>query len=238
MFIIMILFSILSDGGPIYAETNTNFWIVEPYNAISSLAYLLPVIFWLVKLKGNFRTYPFLISCLPLLAAGGIGSTLYHAFRSSPFLLFLDVFPIALVTLMVSVYFWIKILPKWWHIFLILIPFFLSRYFIFRYISGGHAMGFNADRQTAINISYFISGVMIFLPAVILIVRDRFNHFLPLVISCVLFILGLIFREVDSWNLSVFPMGAHWLWHISTAAGAWLLGDYLYMLRQDEMHHK
>jgi hemolysin III len=228
------LSEVLPDGGPIYSETNTHFLIVEPFNAISSLAYLIPALYWFIKLKGDYKDYPFLISCLPFLVLGGIGSTFYHAFRTSSFLLFLDVFPVAIVTFMVSVYFWIKIFKKWWYVFLVIIPFILARYFVFKVLSLQTDLGFNATRQTAINISYFISGVMIFLPALILLIKTSFKNFLPLTTSCVLFILGLFFREMDTWNV-VLPMGTHWLWHISTAAGGYFLGEYLFRLRNSEM---
>jgi len=231
----LLLNEVLADGGPIYSETNTKFFIVEPYNAISSLAYLFPAFYWFVKLKGDYKKYPFLIACLPLLLLGGIGSTLYHAFRTSSFLLFLDVFPVAIVTFMVSIYFWVKILKRWWYVFFVIIPFIFARYFVFTILSSHTDFGFNATRQTAINISYFISGVMIFLPALILLLKNRFKNFIPLVTSCVLFILGLLFREIDTWN-SILPMGTHWLWHISTAAGGYFLGEYLFKLRSLEMH--
>lgn len=230
-----LLFQPLPDGGPLYAETNMHSFIAEPFNAISSLAYLIPAIFWMLRVKSSMKDFPFLVSCLPFLVAGGIGSTLYHAFRTSPYLLMMDVLPIAIVTLMVSIYFWIKVLNKWWQVFFILVPFMFSRFFIFRFISSGEIPELQVDRQTAINISYFISGVMIFLPAMILIFRKKFLHSFPLVASCLLFILGLTFRETDSWQIASMPMGTHWLWHVSTAAGCWFLGEYLYLLRRDEV---
>lgn len=229
------LLQILPDGGPLYAETNIHSWIAEPYNALSSLAYLFPAFFWIIRLKGNYKNFSFLSSCLPFLIAGGIGSTLYHAFRTSPYLLLMDVLPIAIVTLMVSIYFWVKVFNKWWQVFFILIPFFLSRYFVYKFISSGDGLSdYPVQRQTVINISYFISGIMIFLPALILIFRNNFRHYFSLVVSCLFFMLGLGFRETDSWGIMAMPMGTHWLWHISTAMGCWFLGAYLYLLRKDE----
>ncbi|MBX9853456.1 MAG: hypothetical protein K2X86_17055 [Cytophagaceae bacterium] len=228
---------IIPDGGPVYAETDLSHMIAEPYNAISSLAYCISALYWFIKLKGKYRNYSFLTFCLPLLVLGGLGSTFYHAFRISPWLLFMDVFPIAVLTLMVSIYFWIKILPKWWYVFFILIPFAVSRYIIFHKLSSsaGGVFLLEMDRQTTINASYLMSGVMIFLPAMILLYKQRFTDAFHIVISCVLFILGLIFRETDTWEIQWLPIGTHWLWHISTATGSYFLGEYLYRLRDREL---
>lgn len=232
---IFLILQSLSDGGPAYAETNTDSWIVEPFNATSSLSYLVPALYWILKLKGRYKEFLFLSSCIPFLILGGIGSTLYHAFRSSAFLLYLDVLPILILTLMVSIYFWIKILPKFWHIIFILVPFFLLRYFIYTIFKTGIFMGQEVEMQRLINVSYFLSGTMIFLPALILMIKLKFQNALYLLLSCLLLILGLLFRELDSWKFSFLSMGTHWLWHISTAAGSWFLGKYLYSFREKEI---
>lgn len=232
---IFLLIQQLPDGGPVYAETNTDVWIVEPFNALSSLAYLVPAIFWALRLKGKFKQFSFLFTCLPFLLLGGIGSALYHAFRSSAFLLYMDVLPIAILTFMVSIYFWIKILPKLWHIVFILIPFILVRYIIYSILSSGAFRGKVIEGQMIINISYFISGLMIFLPAILILIKSKFHDGLFIVISCVLFMVGLLFREMDLWGLLIFPLGTHWLWHIATAAGSWFLGEYLYRYRKREI---
>ncbi|MEO1655950.1 MAG: hypothetical protein AAFU64_20580, partial [Bacteroidota bacterium] len=96
------LLIVLPDGGPIYAETNLQHMFVEPWNAISSLSFFIPVFYWAGTLIKKYRSYPFLSFCIPLMALGGLGSTLYHAFRNSYFLLLLDVMPILLLTLAVS----------------------------------------------------------------------------------------------------------------------------------------
>lgn len=232
---ILLVSSLLNDGGPLYSETDTSYFIVEPFNALSSLAYLIPAVYWMRRLKGRYGEYSFFTSCLPFLVLGGIGSTLYHAFRNSPYLLYLDVLPIAVVTLMVSIYFWIKVLPKRWQIVFVLVPFFLIRYFVHTSLASGRYSGSEVSVQTIINISYFITGTMIFLPALLLMIRLKFRYATYVVLSCLLFMLGLFFREADTWDYSVFPMGTHWLWHISTAAGTWVLGFFLFKLRKQEL---
>lgn len=227
----------LPDGGPFYTETNMRFLIVEPFNAISSIAYLIPAIYWGVKLKGRYKHFAFLALCLPFLFLGGVGSTLYHAFRNSTYLLFMDVFPIMIVTILVSVYFWIKILPKWYYVVLVLLPFAIARYLMYSILSSGSFQGERVSTQTAINITYFITGVMIFAPALILMIRQKFKNAIYIVVSCLFFMLGLFFREADSWCVNWLSMGTHWLWHISTAVGTWILGVYLYRLRRQEIEN-
>ena len=107
----------LSDGGPIYTETNPDHWIVEPWNAISSLMIVIPAIIWLFKIRGQFKDYRFLIFAIPLMVLGGTGSTLFHAFRVSQFFLFMDVLPTAILTLSLSIYFWVKVFKRWWYVF-------------------------------------------------------------------------------------------------------------------------
>ena len=224
--LIMNLFNVLNiqmpDGGPLYAETNLNNIIAEPWNALSSLAFLIPVIYWSIRLKGKYKKYPFLSLCLPLLFLGGIGSTLFHAFRTSRYLLYMDVLPIVLLTLIVSIYFWYKILSKTWMALLIVTLFVVLQFLLpkeYLNLRGHHA----------VNVSYFIRGFMIFLPALIMLMRSRFFGLKYLLAACLLFIISLLFRFLDTSHPSLLPMGTHWLWHVTGAAGSWLLGNYLYI---------
>ena len=214
----------MPDGGPVYAETNLQHLIAEPWNAISSLAFLIPVIYWSIRLKGKYKEYPFLTLCLPLLFAGGLGSTLFHAFRSSRYLLLMDVLPIAILTLLVSIYFWYKILPKTWMVGLIIFLSIAVRFLFFR------LKIFHLEGHMAVNVSYFITGFMIFLPALVLLIKSKFIGFGHLLTACLLFMISLTFRQLDTSQPTLLPMGTHWLWHVTGAAGSWLLGSYLYII--------
>src|SRR5690349_15240074 len=75
----------LPDGGPRYKETPpdpTLVSVAEPYNAVTAALFLVIVLAWGWRLWGRFGRYPFLAACGPILLAGGIGGTLYHAFRT------------------------------------------------------------------------------------------------------------------------------------------------------------
>lgn len=213
-------FPTVLDGGPIYAETNPDWIIMEPWNAISSLAFLVPVVFWFLRIKGHYKEYFFLTLCMALLFLGGIGSTLYHAFRTSWFLFMLDVMPIQVLTLLVSGYFWIKILTRWYYIFPVLIPFVAVRFAVF----------YVFDSFYAVNAAYFFTGVMMFLPALILLIKTKFKHFKVLLIGALLFSISLTFRHIDNEITFLFPMGTHWLWHVFGAIGSGYLGGYLFRI--------
>ncbi|MEO1255387.1 MAG: hypothetical protein AAFY41_10960 [Bacteroidota bacterium] len=213
------------DGGPVYAETDLNLFISEPWNAISSLAIALPSVYWAIKLKWNFRDYGFLFFLMPLLFLGGIGSTLYHAFRSSRFLLWMDVLPTAIVTLSVGIYFWNKILPKKWQVATVIIPVTLLRFAIYQYIDG----------QFAINLSYFITGSLIFSPVLLYLFKNNWKYAFPIILSIFFLSISLVFRRIDFSVAEIIPIGSHFLWHIFSGFGAFYMAKYLFLIRRDEL---
>lgn len=208
----------LADGGPVYQETDLGRMIVEPWNAVSSLLYLVPVIYFLIRLRGHYREFAFLVYfCSPLLAIGGMGSALFHGLRAYPFFLYMDFVPIAVLTLGVSIYFWVKVLPRWWYVLVIIAASMALRF-----------IGFSIDRgQLAINLSYLNTGLMIFIPALIYLFRTRFFAVKHLIWAIIFFGMSLMFRVLDHEETIVLVMGTHWLWHLFSAAGALMLGQYL-----------
>lgn len=208
----------LPDGGQVYAETNLKNFIAEPWNAVTSLAFLIPAFFWIVRLKNQYGKYKFLTFCIPLLIAGGLGSTLFHAFRVSKYLLMLDYLPIFILTAAVSIFLWKKVVLKWAYLLMIALPILAIRVFLSDFFSPHEAM----------NISYFITGTLIFLPALILLFKTRFAGLSDFLLSLVCFSLSLLFRKIDTQSVSYLPMGTHWLWHLLGAAGSFFLSQYLY----------
>jgi len=212
----------LADGGPLYFETDFDHLIVEPWNAFSSLTFLIPVFYLLWKLRGHFRENTFLVFwAAPLMAIGGIGSTIYHAFRASQFFLFMDFVPIALLTISVSIYLWLKVLPHWAWVVIIILASIGLRFFAFGIFDG----------SARINSSYFITGVMIFTPALIFLIRTKFFEVHQLLWSGAFLILALFFRYADDFSPPLLPNGTHWLWHVCTSAGAIFLANYLMKIR-------
>lgn len=217
--------AVLPDGGPVYAETDLSRFIAEPWNAISSLAIIIPAVYFFVKISPQFRTYAFLSYCIPLLFLGGTGSTLFHAFRVSKYFLFLDFMPIILLSLSISIYFWVKVLKPWWWVFIIVPPFIIARFLVFEFVEPPHS----------VNISYFISGVMILLPGILLLYKTHFKHGLQLLLAAIFFIASLLFRYSDIGASGLLYMGTHWLWHVFSAAGAFFVGNYIYIMKKERV---
>ncbi len=216
------------DGGPIYAETDLTSFISEPWNALSSLAIALPSLYWAFRLRWNFRDYGFLYFLMPLLFLGGVGSTLYHAFRSSRLLLLMDVVPTAIVTFSVGVYFWAKVLPRKWQVVSVIVPITFLRFAIFEYF----------DVQFAINLSYFITGSLIFSPVLIYLFKNNRRHVFPIILSGLFLSVSLLFRRMDFYAAEFISIGSHFLWHIFSGFGAFYLAKYLYLIRKDELEMK
>lgn len=213
----------LPDGGTVYRETDTSRFIVEPWNAVSSLFILLPAVYWAIKIRGRYKEYPFITFCIPLLFLGGLGSTLFHAFRSSRLLLLLDITPTAILTLALAIYFWVKVLPRWWWAVPIIGGSLLARLWFY-----------NLPTQAGTNASYAISGSLIFIPTLLLLYQTRLAASQHIFTSLLFFCLALFFRYSDSIEQSFLPMGTHFLWHICTGIGAFFLAEYLYKLHLDD----
>jgi len=100
----------LRDGGPRYTETPADPYaadapyVAEPWNAVTASFFVFIAIAWLWRLRGRYRQFPFLLGCLPILLAGGVGGTLYHGLRTERFYFLLDVIPIQLLALGGSVF--------------------------------------------------------------------------------------------------------------------------------------
>lgn len=216
----------ITDGGPWYAETHiTDNLIVEPWNAFSSLAIAAPAIYYLWKIRKAPLQYGFLLAAIPFLFMNGLGSTLFHGLRSSRMFLLMDFMPALFLTLMITVYFWAKVLPKWWMGFIAVTPVFLLRFGVIDLIPG----------QGGINTSYMISGVAFLLPVFLILRKHQFKKSWNIIAGALCFVLAIYFRQVDKEFTHIVAFGTHFLWHIFTGIGAFLLADYLYFLRTKEL---
>lgn len=158
--------------------------------------------------------------CVPLLILGGLGSTFFHAFRSSYWLLWMDFYPIMVLSFSVSIYFFYKVTARLWLSILVVIgAFFLRKLALVSF-----------PNHTAINIAYVVTGSSIFVPSLLLVLKTQLYKALQLMIAIVLFALSLFFREIDAWDIHLLPMGTHFIWHICSAAGAFFLAEYIYWI--------
>jgi hypothetical protein len=216
------------DSGPLYHEFHAEAWIKEPWNAISSLFFLVPVIFWLWKLRGQYGKYPMITMLLPLLFLNGVGSTLYHAFRASQLALLLDWMPAFVMNLILAWYMWRKVLNR--PVLSIFVVFGFYALAIFSVISIASQF-----RNMAANIGYLFIGLSLLLPSGIFLFRTKFYKWQLLLTSFVLLGLALLFRSLDYPTPNPFPeilpQGTHFLWHVTSALAVFTLGYYLMYIR-------
>lgn len=215
----------LPDGGPVYTETDLSRFIVEPWNAVSSLFIVVPAVIWLVRLRKKLARFRFMMFCIPLMILGGMGSTFFHAFRASGIFLVMDVLPSAMLSLSLSIYFWLKVLRKWWYVIGIVVLFFVPRWLLWG----------NLPRATAINVSYGITGTVAALPIIIILFRNSFDQWVVATLTLMFFILALVFREQDPYPNPLFPQGTHFLWHVFSGFGAFTILAYIYRFRNREL---
>lgn len=216
-----------NDFGPIYRETNLAHFPVEPFNTYSNLIFLLIFFYWSYKIKYDYKRFPFLTFCLPILFIGYIGGTVYHATRSHSFWLVMDFLPIYILCLSLSFKFWLHFLKGPKKVFL----FTIFPYLIIRQLLWLTPL----ERNTKISIGYLLLASMVAAPLIKYAIenRRRYNRFLYG--AFVSFLLAITFRVGDkSFPLTfeqIFPMGTHWLWHLMGGVATNFLILYLY-----EMH--
>lgn len=215
----------MADGGPIYAETGGDGFLVEPWNSLTSLLMLIPVIYWLIRIRRESGSFKFMLYAIPLMALGGIGSALFHGFRASIAFLIMDVAPSAILTLSLAIYFWYKLMKKWYWVLLLFIPMLMVRFLIFKFL----------PEHAAINTSYAISGITILLPIPFLLVRMKYKGAWSIILTMLCFGLALMFREADARAAVHLSIGTHFLWHVFSAIGGYFMLQYLYIFRKSEL---
>ena len=224
----------LLDRGPRYTETPPDPYapdspfIAEPWNMVTASFFVLIVVVWLVRLRGRYRTFPFLMTCLPILFVGGVGGTLYHGLRTRQLYFFLDVIPIQVLALAGTVY----------------LAFRLWRGSSWLYLAGaiGLSLGVNRllfslvapqNRQLAINLNYAGLAVVVVFPMVFVLIRTRFRNLGLVVAALTSFAIAWFFRLVDQYMGVYLPMGSHWLWHTFGAISVALLIEFFYRVERD-----
>jgi hypothetical protein len=227
----------LRDRGPIYTETlyhlsdyQADHWrVVEPCNAITASIFVFIVIYWLVRLRGEYRRHPFVLAGMVILLVGGVGGTIFHAFRQWPLFLVMDFVPIALLSLMASIYLWIRLRPgwlPWWFVVLLAVT---AMSLLNLFISV-----LQPARQVSIVLHYLTLAVLIVTPLVLVLIRTRGRHSQWIKLGLVCFGFAILFRYLDP-VLSALPTGTHFLWHLGGAATTCCLIEYFYRIETEPL---
>lgn len=218
------------DNGPFYTEFLDQV-LREPWNAASSIFFLVPVFYWVWKLRGQYRKHMIITALLPLLFLNGIGSTVYHAYRAHNFWLFLDAFPALIMMLILGAYFWTRITGTWKKGILI-IPIAISiMVIVFGLL--------NLPGNLRPNLAYTLNGLMfIGIPVGIIMKRTQFYKWKLMAWTALFLITAVVCRTLDdptAEDAIQFPdwlsQGTHFLWHVVSAFAVFSLGWYLYYLR-------
>jgi hypothetical protein len=190
----------LSDGGPRYTETPADPaapaapLIAEPWNAVTASMFIAIAVAWIVRLRGRWRQFPFLICCLPILLAGGVGGTLYHGLRNERFFFLLDVVPIQLLAIAGSVYMAIRLWGRrgWLYLGGSLIIYMGVNRLLF-------SVDFSANPQLRINLHYATLAAIIVLPIALQLIVTRFRHAQWIAAALVAFAIAWFFRLWDQY---------------------------------------
>jgi hypothetical protein len=216
------------DHGPFYTETPQEIRelkpypgaVAEPWNAVTASFFIIIALAWVVYLRGRLKNYPFLAIALPILLVGGIGGTLYHGTRSTYAYFLMDVIPIYLLGLTLSVVWWIRLGPRLIHLLS------MVGVLVLMQLLGWRAL----PTHWAINVSYALLALIMIIPLVLVLIRTRCRHVGWVATALVSFGIAWFFRIGDTIDPPILPMGTHWLWHTFGAITTAAVSIYVYKL--------
>jgi hypothetical protein len=219
----------MPDGGPRYTETPADPYgpdaprVAEPWNTVTAAFFIVIVLVWMWRLRGRYRRYPFLVCCMPILLAGGIGGTLYHATRVSRVYFLLDVIPISALGLAGAVFMAVRYWGGrgWWFVPGVAVFYAGVNLLLFRAVAP-------TSVQWSVNLSYASLAVVILTPIALVLWRTRFRYAGWVVAGIISFVIAWFFRLVDSRIGYTLPMGSHWLWHTFGAVATAFLIEFFY----------
>ncbi|MCI0701668.1 MAG: ceramidase [Planctomycetia bacterium] len=230
----------MRDLGPRYIETPPDPYapdapiIAEPWNTVTATFFIWIALYWLWQLRGRYREFPFLCTCMPILLAGGVGGTFFHATRVSKYFFLLDVVPISLLGILGSVYVAYRLWGRgaWW-LFLpgVAVFYFAVNRLFFRFIGP-------VSMQLSINLSYASLALVVLTPIVLMLIRTRFRYGGWVVGGLVSFAIAWMFRLIDRDMGPYLSMGSHWLWHTFGAITTALVIYYFYKVEGEKVEAK
>jgi len=225
----------LPDRGPRYAETPVDPYaagapaIAEPFNAATAALFIGLVGYWVIRLRGRYSRFPFLTACLPILLVGGVGGTLYHAFRTRPLYFFLDVIPISLLGLAGALFLTFRL--GRWHGWVRVGAYAVGAVLAYVLVNGLIFRMLRFDNPNVpVNLSYASLAMVVLIPLLGVLIYTKFRGagYVGAGLAC--FGIAFFCRLVDRTPYGDLPMGTHWLWHLFGAACTQFLIVYFYRL--------
>lgn len=223
----------LSDGGPLYVETppdfdNYPYLIAEPWNTCSAMLFVVIPVVWFFLLRGRYRDHAFLTMCLPILATGGVGGVLFHGLRRYKAFFLMDVVPIYLLGLVVTVWLWIRLGPRLHHL--------LGAIALLALLQ--MTAHLRLPTAWAINVSYASLALLILVPLAVALLRTRFRQAGWIYTSLACFAIAWTCRISDTIRPPIFVMGTHWLWHTFGALTTLTLSIYIFHIEKVPLRNK
>lgn len=221
----------LRDFGPRYTETPRDPYapdspfIAEPWNAVTASFFIVIAAAWLWRLRGRYRDFPFLLCCLPILLAGGVGGTLYHGLRTERAWFLLDVIPIQLLAMAGASFIAIRVWNRrgWLYLGFAVLVYPALATLLFRLVSP-------QSRTMAVNLNYAALAAMVVLPIGVRLIATRFRHGSWFAAGLLAFVIAWFFRRFDEDAGPYLPMGSHWLWHTFGAISTALVIEFFYRI--------
>ena len=186
-----------------YCERSGNGFFSEPLNLLSNIAMLVSayLIFLMFRSSGLKNKKYWIFFYLVLLI--GIGSSLWHSFRTS-FTHALDAVPIYLF-LLTFLYFYLRNFLKTTFAIVVTALFLAFQVTVSIYLPEFA----NGSIRHLVNASTFVVLALLFY-------RRKKKISIDFIIALVAYSLGILFRSIDSAVCKTFPLGTHFLWHIFT----------------------
>ncbi|MFZ4929391.1 hypothetical protein [Chryseobacterium sp. Mn2064] len=207
------------DGGMLYKETDMTQLFPEPLNAITAILFLALAIFWTIKMKGNFKKYPFLTYCLILLYVGAIGGSVYHSFRQWPVFIMMDWLPIMLLCLSAGFYF-VAQSTRWYYAVVILLVYLILMFALRNWILINNPSLF-------INVNYAIMASFVLFSVLSYLIYTKWKAGKWVGFALLSFVLALTCRIID--KLDWLSFGTHFLWHTFGAVATFCMFNYIYL---------
>lgn len=221
----------LRDGGGIYKETNLDNVIVEPFNAATAAIFIGIAIYWIIKCTNSgVQKSLFVFVCSLVLLIGGIGGTIYHAFRIHQVFLVMDWLPIMLLCFGASVYLLVRVTGKWWHGILYCFSLFAIQFLMFGLLFP--ALRSTINPQLVISISYVFLAFAILIPLFLYLRKTAFKKARWVYLALASFVLAVSFRSLDAYV--PLPIGTHFLWHLLGAAACHFMFRYIFETREQK----
>ncbi len=213
-----------NDTGPIYRETFMGRLPVEPFNTFSNLIFLLIILYFSIRVFKNIKQHVFLTICIPILAIGFIGGTMYHGTRSHEAWLFMDWVPIMILCMAAVFYFVFKLFSSWWARALFLIIIFTVSFTVRQ---------LPIPSYIRISLGYVITAITVLLPIFLYLIKTKGYNKKLILLAVLSFVIAVSFRSLDKiLDTEILYMGTHWLWHLFGGISVFFLMQYIYQDNQ------